>query len=180
MDKEEQLEIAEETIYYDLEEWEILESDLDELQEIIFDETDIKINKDIIKKIKNEYIEEQLENFPDQNDLVKALFEEGVIFTDDITQAIWVFPKGTMISGEFEYGSRGQDHRIIETSVFKHNRNDGIKFWNEVHEKYNVIRLTPETNQALIKENQPITRNQRDLVELGGFELVDYIEDKEV
>lgn len=103
----------------------------------------------------------------------KRLQEAEVNFVDDISQAIWLLPDGTLIDGEFDYGSRAQDHRVIESGT-KYNRYDYDKFWNEVHYNYKCVRLVPEYNSALIRSRQKLTPIQEQLLQETSFQVQKY------
>lgn len=103
--------------------------------------------------------------------LKKRLIEAETIFTDNIHQALWLLPDGTMIDGEFDGGMRGQDHRIIECGITKYDRYDGDKFWNEVHLNYGGIRLCPESDVALIRPKQKITDTQKSILAQTSYEI---------
>lgn len=106
--------------------------------------------------------------------LKKRLQEAEIQFTDSIHHALWLLPDGTMIDGEFDCGSRGQDHRIIESGIQGLDRYDGEKFWNTVHKDYKCVRLVPECNTALIKKRQKLTDIQKVLLAQTNFEIEPY------
>lgn len=72
-----------------------------------------------------------------------------------------------MISGDFEMGIRGTDHRMIE-SLTDYSRYDD-DFWSKVHAATGVVMYVPETNVALIAENQKITSIQKELLHSVNF-----------
>jgi hypothetical protein len=80
-----------------------------------------------------------------------------------------------MISGEFEMGSRGIDHRMIECAV-DFDRYDQ-NFWSKIHHKFNLVMMIPETKQALIQENQKLTPIQKRVIEKAGYEVEVYCKD---
>lgn len=106
--------------------------------------------------------------------LVINLIEAEVNLTDNILEAIWLLGDGTMINGDFDCGSRGTDHRVIESGIADFNRYDGQTFWEHVHEAYGAIRLVPEAMLALVKENQHISAEHRTLVEVNGYRFEVY------
>lgn len=103
----------------------------------------------------------------------KRLEEAEINFVDDISQALWLLPDGTLIDGEFDYGSRGQDHRILESGT-KYNRYDGDKFWKELHYDYKCVRLVPEYGSALIKTRQKLTDIQETILSNSNFQVEKY------
>lgn len=101
--------------------------------------------------------------------MVDKLAEAEVNTTTNILEAIWLLGDGTMISGDFDCGSRGTDHRVIESVVEDFDRYDGQAFWDHVHEAYGAVRLVPEAMLALVKENQHIGAEHEALVENAGY-----------
>ena len=106
--------------------------------------------------------------------LKKRLLEAGVKFTNNVAEAIYLLPDGTMIDGEFDYGMRGQDHRIIEAGIEGLDRYDGDKFWDVVHKDYNLVRLVPETGYALIRKCQRLTEKQKYILAQTNYEVEYY------
>lgn len=68
-----------------------------------------------------------------------------------------------MISGDFDLGIRGTDHRMIE-SLMDIDRYDD-NFWSKLHAQTGVVMYVPETKFALIAENQQLTEIQKELLE---------------
>lgn len=105
----------------------------------------------------------------------EQLEEDGFEVTQNPDEAIYVTPEGVLIGGEFDYGSRGVDHRCISCLV------PGIQpyenhtaFWNYVHEELRLVRLVPETKTALIGFKQALTKIQREFIEKTGYEVEEY------
>lgn len=62
--------------------------------------------------------------------LVNKVLEAGHELTENVQEAIFLLSDGRMISGEFDYGARGVDHRMIECAVDfdRYDPNFGVKF----------------------------------------------------
>lgn len=105
---------------------------------------------------------------------VKATFEEyGYGMTTKFKEAIYIFPNGEMVNGEFDCGTRGNDHRMIECIM------DGMDrytpgFWDAVHERYGVVRLVPEYNSGLVKVGQELTKEQRRMIRAYRYTIEEY------
>jgi hypothetical protein len=97
--------------------------------------------------------------------------------TDDIDQAIFIFPDGKMIDGEFYGGNRGLDHNsltsIEELPNFK--RGDSHSVWPDIHYNTGVVRLVPETKVALIMEGQTLTPAVKKQLQDAGYEIEPYV-----
>lgn len=104
-------------------------------------------------------------------EIVEKLEENDIFTTDDPAEAIYVLRDGTLISGDFEYGSRGEDHSCIER-VFADINRYTKSFWEEMFKRTEVVMLVPECNEAYYYE--PITAAQRNVVEELGYNLRDY------
>lgn len=106
----------------------------------------------------------------------KRLLEGELKFTDDIYQAMYLLPDGSMIDGEFDGIYRGQDHRVIFVGVnygdYYMSGNTNETHWKRIHREYKIIRLVPESNIALIKDRQKLTSEQ-----IEALSHTDYIVD---
>lgn len=103
---------------------------------------------------------------------VEKLTENEVKLTTDPKEAIYILPDGQMVDGEFDMGMRGVDHRVIECAI--DSSRDDKEFWNEVHEKYQLVRLVPETDTALISTTQQLTSKQKEIIDSLGYEIERY------
>lgn len=92
--------------------------------------------------------------------------------TDYVETAIYIFEDGRMLDGAFDYGIRSNDHRCIEYGMEIDRYTKG--FWDVVHERYNVVRLVPESRVALVKEWQELSPIQLELIEEGGYTIEMY------
>lgn len=105
--------------------------------------------------------------------LVNAIIEEGYNMTDNLDEAIYILADGQMISGDFDCGVRGTDHRMIDC-VADGDRYDGEDFWNNVHNDFQLVRLVPETQIALIIEGQELTEEQEEILNNSSYEIEVY------
>lgn len=97
-------------------------------------------------------------------------------FVDDIKESLWIAPGGEMLTGDYDMGVRGTDHRAL-LDFYDLDR-DNQSSWDSLHE-VGFVRVVPETQKALIYENQPLTDIQEELViESQGFTFENYGEFK--
>lgn len=106
---------------------------------------------------------------PLKYDLNELLDE--VEMTNDITEAIWITPDNKMVWGEYDLGVRGADHRDI-LDIYDLDR-DNTKSWDKIHE-IGFIRVVTETDTALVYDNQPFSKEQKENLEKGGFKIESY------
>ena len=138
------------------------------------------------QNIGNKTIEEL--NAPFFNAEILDAYVEEVMqyYTKDITKADYLFPDGRMVSS-WEYGLRGSDHRVIRNyfDAMKQPQLDILDnhprdFWNLVHNGLGAVRLTPETQVALILEGQKLTPIQQEILKNSTFTVEVYQESKEI
>ena len=98
--------------------------------------------------------------------LIQELEDDGMVMTDDPHEAIYIFPDGTMVDGEYDYGLRGLDHNCL-ISWF-----DGDV--RRMHEESGVARLVPETACYLIAQGQVLSPKQEEILEKLGYEKEEY------
>ncbi|MDF0320927.1 hypothetical protein O0M08_11035 [Staphylococcus pseudintermedius] len=91
--------------------------------------------------------------------IIRLLEEEGIEITENIEEAIYIMADGCLISGMFNGGVRGIDHRIIE-SLFDDIDRDSDDFWGEALKRTHFVMCVPETNAIILKNNQVITGEQ--------------------
>ncbi|HFO1886517.1 TPA: hypothetical protein ACHHNH_002798 [Staphylococcus aureus] len=103
----------------------------------------------------------------DNINVLKLLEEEGVKLTDNIDEAIYIMADGRFISGMFDSGVRGEDHRIIEC-LFGDIDRDIEGFWDEALNRANLVMIVPETKTVLIKQGQNVTDKQLDVIDKLG------------
>lgn len=101
-----------------------------------------------------------------------AAEDNGYNMTDDFSQAIYLLYNGEMISGDFYYGTRSTDHRMIECTmeIDRYDKN----FWDEVHERFYIVRLVPESQTALIKVGQKLTDAQAFILTSYMYRVEEY------
>ena len=92
--------------------------------------------------------------------------------TKNINEAIFIMSAGTLIDGEFDCGSRGLDHNTI-LGLAPDELSHGDK-WDWVHENMGVVRLVPETHQALIGLTQELTEPQKNWLNGTSYEIARY------
>ena len=114
---------------------------------------------------------------------IREFFDERTGFTDNPNEAIYVLRDGTLVSGGYEDGIRGEDHAIAE-GLIEIDRYDN-SFWSKLHFETDFVRLTPETKIALIMENQKLNPFQENVIKEGGYVVEEYcpsyeIEQKEI
>lgn len=106
--------------------------------------------------------------------MINEIFEEnGYKFTSNPLEAIYIFPNGAMVDGEYDYGTRSLDHRMIECLFDDIDRyhND---FWDRVHNDFRVVRLIPESRVAMIRTGQPLSEIQNKIINAFEFEIEEY------
>lgn len=101
---------------------------------------------------------------------LKAITEE-VEFTDDLKESIWITPDNKMIWGEYDSDKRGTDHNSL-LDIYGLDRNDNSS-WDKIHQM-GFVRMVSETDTALVYKNQPFSKEQKEIIEKGGFSIVDY------
>lgn len=104
--------------------------------------------------------------------LVKRLADAGVFTTDNINEAIYIFPDGTMIDGQFMDGMRTVDHRCIFSGVNYpdyYSVSNTQALWKRLHREYRLVRLVPESKTALISGRQHLTNIQKHMILESGY-----------
>ena len=84
--------------------------------------------------------------------------------TDSVDEAIFIMEDGSMISGQYDMGIRGNDHNCIIDVAPDDIENHADK-WDYIHHKHNVVRIVNETGVALIGKNQELNEDQLSLLE---------------
>ncbi len=83
--------------------------------------------------------------------------------------SFYLLPDGRFLNCLQDYGSRGDDHRLI----FGATRLEGND-WDKLHRNYKIARLIPESGIALIKNKQKLTYEQKQAIENIGFKIERY------
>ncbi|MCY0092269.1 MULTISPECIES: hypothetical protein [Bacillus amyloliquefaciens group] len=110
----------------------------------------------------------------DLKSLKNEIIEEGYNFTENPMEALYILSDGTMISGDFDCGIRGTDHRMIDSVVEGSDRYDESKFWDIVHYDLQLVRTVPETKIALIGTKQVLTADQKRIISDAGYKIEKY------
>lgn len=92
--------------------------------------------------------------------------------TKTLKDAIYILYNGELISGDFDYGVRSTDHRMIECTMEIDRYTPG--FWDEVHERFSLVRLVPESGYALIKQGQQLSKAQKLILARTNYILEEY------
>lgn len=112
---------------------------------------------------------------------IKAYVEDyGYEMTDNLGEALYILRDGSMISGGYDMGIRGEDHNmivdLISEGVEKNKNSEGAtNFWKALHQKTSLVRVVPETNSALIATGQQLTAPQRHVIDELGYKAEEYI-----
>ncbi|WEV41283.1 hypothetical protein [Lactobacillus sp. ESL0681] len=109
------------------------------------------------------------------------LHDEDLATTKDPEEAIYILRDGTLVSGEFAYGGRSEDHRcmqglISESKNMYRNDEGRRKFWAALQGKTEMVMLVPESSEALKAKGQSPTNKQRQIINQLGYSLSDYTE----
>lgn len=113
---------------------------------------------------------------------IKRYFAEELEMgkTDNPYEALYILRDGTLISSIDDYGDRSEDHRAITGLISEgddyYRTSDGAnKFWSALHEKTGVIRVVPETGEALIAVNQKLSPAQQEIVKNYDLRVDEYV-----
>lgn len=83
-----------------------------------------------------------------KNDAIKYDFEElqdEFETVNDINESLWITPDDQMLTGDYDMGVRGTDHRAL-LDHYDLDR-DNEESWDKLHET-GFIRVVPETKKA--------------------------------
>lgn len=112
------------------------------------------------------------------NEIKRYLTDNDYKLTADLGEALYILRDGSFISGEYEYGYRTQDHKMMQDLI---SEGDGLytdsaeKFWGALQAKTEMIRVVPETNEALIGVNQKLTPKQQEIIDSSGYQVDEYV-----
>ena len=107
-----------------------------------------------------EKIKYDLEEIKDEFELV-----------DNIDESLWITPTGEKITGDYDMGIRGTDHRAL-LDFYDLDRDDN-KSWDMLHQA-GYIRVVPGTKVALINTDQRVTKEQEETLKKGSFHIESY------
>jgi len=126
-------------------------------------------------------------NYPMYNPSVLDQFVEDTAehFTDDLSDAMYLFPDGRMTSSTL-YGIRSDDHNVLTTYFYLLNRPDVITlkltdtdaYNNIVTQALGAITIVPETQQILKGSQQELTDNQKQVIADSAFVVTDYVQNR--
>lgn len=112
--------------------------------------------------------------------LDQFVVNEGHHFTEDIKEAMFLWPDGSMTSSS-ELGIRGDDHNILNGYFECLGKNEIFELSQE--EMFEVaaatvgtVLLTPETETASIAENQKMTKAQEDILVNSSYKIDNFSE----
>ena len=115
---------------------------------------------------------EQIENY--------AINDCGLTLTNNLDKSLYLMVNGKMISGCDEYGVRSEDHRCMLDLVLNGQNyyalKDQAQAWKKLHRKTGLIRICPETQEALIASNQTITPEQQNILTKFNYQVEKYIQ----
>ena len=95
------------------------------------------------------------------------LLDNGIQFTTNIYEAIYILEDGTMIDGEYDMGMRGLDHNCL-LSLFNHD-------CELLHRTYKIVRLVPETRYYLMARGQRLSSAQKKIIDQLHFDRENYL-----
>ncbi|RND41236.1 hypothetical protein [Lacticaseibacillus paracasei] len=106
-------------------------------------------------------------------------------FTDDPSDAMYLFPDGRMTSSTFA-GIRGDDHNVLTTYFDLLNRpgiitlklSDTDAYNNIVTQALGAITVVPESQTFLKGSNQEITDKQQMVMAASDFSVEDYVKNQ--
>lgn len=114
---------------------------------------------------------EQIKNY--------AIDDYELTLTDDLDDSLYLMTNGEMISGCDEYGERSEDHRCMLGLVLGgqnyYTLKDQAQAWEKLHKETGLIRVCPETKEALIASDQVVTPEQQELLKGFGYQVEKYI-----
>ncbi|HHP7503175.1 TPA: hypothetical protein ACSGGW_001960 [Staphylococcus aureus] len=99
----------------------------------------------------------------DNAEIINLLEGEGIEITENINEAIYIMSDGRLISGMYDCGIRGIDHKVIEC-LFDDIDRDENNFWDVVINRTRLVMYVPETKTILLKKNQVITDSQLTII----------------
>lgn len=110
------------------------------------------------------------------DDQIKAWIEdEDLEFTDEPTESLFILRDGSMVSGGYDSGIRGEDHNSLTTIL----EDQGISFqdpeiWAKIHDATGVVRVVPESDKVLVMEGQELTAAQAAIIDDLQFDVEAY------
>lgn len=102
-----------------------------------------------------------------KDEMENLFIDDGIELTDDLSEAIYLFNNGLMVSGEYCDGYRGTDHRTLLDEL------SNSSTYEELHQHYAVARLVPESMTALISGLQ-LDNDKLDMLKDYGYTIENY------
>lgn len=99
--------------------------------------------------------------------------EKNYYLTLNPNEALFILNDGAFLDGIFECGVRGEDHHGM-LSFFDGMNIPESQQWRTLHLKYGVIRLVPETGEALVAKGQRLSRYQKNVIKKLGLKREAY------
>ena len=93
--------------------------------------------------------------------LKSQLLNAGIELTETLSDAIYMFDCGVMVSGEFCDGIRGTDHNVLRGEL------PNSDTYEMLHSHYAIARLVPETKTALVSGLQLSDSSIKQLTNYG-------------
>lgn len=110
------------------------------------------------------------------DEAAKRYFDDaGLVETENGRLTLFILRDGTMIGDSDEAVVRSTDHNVVE-DLFSE-VDDENKCWPAIHAKAGLIRVVPETGEALIAQGQELTAEQQERVEENGWQVDEYVKD---
>ena len=114
---------------------------------------------------------EQIKNY--------AINDCDLTLTDNLNKSLYLMTNGEMISGCDEYGERSEDHRCMLDLVLDGKNYYALKSqmqaWKKLHKETGLVRICPETKEALIASDQVVTPEQQEVLKEFGYQVEKYI-----
>ena len=117
--------------------------------------------------------------------LDKFVKEAGEYFTDNFSDAMYLFPDGRMTCST-NFGERFDDHNVLESYFDLLKRQDVIDLKHKNADAYNnivtqalgAVTIVPETREILKGSQQELTNSQIQAIAKGGrgFSIDDYVQ----
>ena len=100
--------------------------------------------------------------------------EEAATYEYQGARSFYLLPDGRFLNCQGTYTERWDDHNLIFGATKIKDRYRNSKAWEQLHRNYRVVRLVPECGTALVKGKQRLTEEQKEAIEIIGFEIERY------
>ena len=99
--------------------------------------------------------------------------------TNNLNESLYLLTNGEMVNGCDEYGERGEDHRFMLDLILNgknyYSLKNPMKAWKKLHDETGLVRICPETREALITTNQALTTRQKAILNKFNYQVEKYI-----